>query len=111
MKMSISEKIKTINNKIKQSKAQFDLERQTAKISALSSRNVSKYEIMTSKDVLAEKHLVEKPATVKRIEYLSLAKELKAKTDITIKQYQGLDKAFISTKKVNQSLIQKQKKI
>ena len=38
--MSISEKIKAINNKIKQIKAQYDLDRKTAKISALSSGNV-----------------------------------------------------------------------
>ena len=50
--MSISEKIKTINNKIKQNKAQKNLERQAAKISALSSGNVSKYEFLTGKDVL-----------------------------------------------------------
>ena len=36
-------KIKTINNKIKQSKNQYDLNRKTAKISALSSGNISKY--------------------------------------------------------------------
>ena len=41
--------IKTINNKIEQNKAQFDLDRQTAKISALSSRNISKYEFLTGK--------------------------------------------------------------
>ena len=33
--MTISEKIKTIDNKIKQNKAQYDLNRQTAKISTL----------------------------------------------------------------------------
>ena len=32
IKMSISQKIKTTNNKIKQNKAQYDLDRQTAKI-------------------------------------------------------------------------------
>ena len=42
--MSISEKIKTINNKIEQNKAQYNLDRQTATISALSSGNVGKYE-------------------------------------------------------------------
>ena len=42
--MSISEKIKTIENKIKQNKAQNNLDRQSAKVSALSSGNVSKYE-------------------------------------------------------------------
>ena len=52
--MSISEKIKAINNKIDQNKAQYDLERQTPEISALSSGNVSKYEFLTSKDVLLE---------------------------------------------------------
>ena len=36
-------KIKTINNKIKQSKNQYDLNRKTVKISALSSGNISKY--------------------------------------------------------------------
>ena len=42
--MSISEKIKTIENKIEQNKAQNNLDRQSAKVSALSSGNVSKYE-------------------------------------------------------------------
>ena len=49
--MSISEKTKSINNKIEQNKAQQNLDRQTAKISALSSGNVSK-------DVLLENEFV-----------------------------------------------------
>ena len=61
--MSISEKIKVIKNKIQQNKAQYVLDRQTAKISALSSGNVSKYEFLTDKDVLPEKDLLEKAAT------------------------------------------------
>ena len=61
--MSISEKIKVIKNKIEQNKAQYVLDRQTAKISALSSGNVSKYEFLTDKDVLPEKNLLEKAAT------------------------------------------------
>ena len=40
--MSISEKIKAINNKIEQKKAQYNLDRQTAKLFALSSVNISK---------------------------------------------------------------------
>ena len=63
--MSTSEKIKAINNKIEQHKAQYNLERQTPKMSALSSGNVSKHEFMTSKDVLPEKNLLEKAATTK----------------------------------------------
>ena len=58
--MSISEKIKAINNKIEQRKAQYDLGRQTAKISALLSRNVSKYKCLTSKAVLPEKGLLKR---------------------------------------------------
>ena len=61
--MSISEKIKVIKNKIEPNKAQYVLDRQTAKISALSSGNVSKYEFLTDKDVLPEKDLLEKAAT------------------------------------------------
>ena len=49
--MTASEKIKTIESKNEQNKAQYNLDRQTAKIWALSSGNVSKYEFLTD-DVL-----------------------------------------------------------
>ena len=52
--MSISEKNKIIDNKIVQNKAQQTLDRQTAKISALSSGNVINNEFLTGKDVLPE---------------------------------------------------------
>ena len=61
--MSISEKIKVIENKMEQNKAQYILDRQTAKISALSSGNVSKYEFLTDEDVLPEEDLLEKTST------------------------------------------------
>ena len=73
--MSISEKTKAINNKIEQNKAQYELGRQTAKISALSSGNVSKYELLTGKDVSEGKYLPEKVGTMKRFEYFPLGKE------------------------------------
>ena len=60
--MTDSEKIKTINKKIEQNKAQYDSDRQTAKISALSSGNVSKYEFLIGEDVLPENKLLEKAA-------------------------------------------------
>ena len=72
--MSISEKIKTIDNKVKQNKAQYNLDNQTAKISALSSGNVSKYEFLTGRDVSPEKDLLKKVATMKRFEYSPLGK-------------------------------------
>ena len=49
--MSINEKIKAINNKIEQNSAQYDLDRQTANIFALSWGNVSNYELF-KKDLL-----------------------------------------------------------
>ena len=58
--MIISEKIKPVNNKIEQNKAQYDSDRQTAKISALSSGNVSKYDFLTGKNVLPKKILAKK---------------------------------------------------
>ena len=53
--MTVSEKIKTIDNKIEENQAQHDLDRQAAKISALLSGNISGYEFLTGKDVLPEK--------------------------------------------------------
>ena len=73
--MSISEKIKTIDNKIEPNKAWSNLDRQTAKFSALSSGNVSKYEFLSDKDLLPENDLIEKAATKKRFEYLILGIE------------------------------------
>ena len=58
--MSISEINKEINSKIELKKSQYNIDRQTDKISALSSENVSKYEFLTDKDVLPEKKLVRK---------------------------------------------------
>ena len=54
--MGISEKIKAVNNIIEQNKAQYNLDRQTAKVSTLLLRNVSKYESLTNKDILPEKN-------------------------------------------------------
>ena len=63
--MSISEKIKTINNKIEQNKDQYDLERH--KILALLSGNVNKYEVLTSKDVLRENRLARRSCHIRKI--------------------------------------------
>ena len=49
---------------------------------------------MTSKDVLAQKDLPEKAATMKRFEFSPLGKKLKAQTDIAKKQYQKLDNTY-----------------
>ena len=97
--MSISEKIKAINKKIEQSKTQYNLASQTAKISALSSGIVSKYDFMTAKNVLSEKYLPEKAETIKRFEYSPLGKELKKETSFAEKRYQKFENVFESNKR------------
>ena len=76
-KMIISEKTKTIDHTIKRNKAQYNLERQTAKLSALSSGIISIYKFLTDKDVFLKKDLLENYAALKRFEYSPLGKELK----------------------------------
>ena len=58
--MALSQQIKTINNKIEQNKAQYDLDKQIANIFALSSGNSGKYEFLTGEDILPWKGLLEK---------------------------------------------------
>ena len=80
--MGIIEKIKAINNKIQQNKAQYNLDKGTAKVSALLSRNVSKYEFLTGKDVVPEKNLLQQAATIKGFEHSPLGNKLKVQSDI-----------------------------
>ena len=75
--------METIDNKIEQNKAQYNLDKQTANTSDLSSGNVCKYKFLTGEDVLPEKWLFEKAAAIKLFEYSPLSSELKKKTDIT----------------------------
>ena len=49
----------------------------STKISTLSSENVGKYEFSTNEDVLPEKDLFQKAATIKRYEYIPLDSKLK----------------------------------
>ena len=67
--MTVSEKIKTIDNKREQNKFQCNLDRKAAKVSDFSSVNVNKYEFLTDKNVLSEKELLKNVATVKKFEY------------------------------------------
>ena len=45
--MTVTDQIKVLNRKIKQNEAQYDLGRKAAKIPALSSKNLPKYEHLT----------------------------------------------------------------
>ena len=49
--MTLKEQIKILDNRIKQNQADYDLYRQNAKISALSSGKLDKYEYLTGEDL------------------------------------------------------------
>ena len=68
--MTVTNKIKILNRKTKQNEAQYDLDRKAAKISALFSNNLDKYDYLTGED------LGLKPTTVEqaKFEYCPLGK-------------------------------------
>ena len=68
--MTVTDQIKILDRKIKQNESQYDLDREAAKISALSSNNLDKYEYLTGED------LDLKPSTVEqaKFEYSPLGK-------------------------------------
>ena len=76
--MAISKKIKIISNKIEQNKAQYDLGKETAKISILFSLNVCKYEFLTGKDVLPENVTLKKSCCDQKIWIFFVKQRLKA---------------------------------
>ena len=49
--MTVTDQIKILDRKIMQNEVQYDLDRKAAKISALSSNNLDKYEYLTSEDL------------------------------------------------------------
>ena len=75
--MTVTDQIKILNRKIKQNEAQYDSDRKAAKISALSSNNLDKYEYLTGED------LGLKPSTVEKTKFeysplgMSLSKAFK----------------------------------
>ena len=68
--MTVTDQIKSLNRKIKQNESQYNLDRETAKISALSSNNLDKYELLTGEDLNL------KPSTIEQanFEYSPLGK-------------------------------------
>ena len=68
--MTVTNQIKILDKQIMQNEAQYDLHRKAAKISALSSNNLEKYEYLTGED------LGLKPSTIEqaKFEYSPLGK-------------------------------------
>ena len=75
--MTVTDQIKMLGRKIMQIEAQYDLDRKAAKISALSSNNLDKYEYLTGED------LGLKPSTAERakFEYSPLGKVFTKRLD------------------------------
>ena len=72
--MTVSKKIKITHKKNRAKQSSVWFRRQTAKISALSSGNVDKYEFLKIQLVLPEEGLLGKSATNNRFEYSPLDK-------------------------------------
>ena len=68
--MTVTDQIKILNRKIKQNEAQYDLGIKAAKISALSSNNLDKYEYLTGEDLGFKPNTVEQA----KFEYSLLGK-------------------------------------
>ena len=70
-----------------------------------------KFELLTGKDILSEKYLLEKAAAIKKYEYSLLGSELKKQTSVAEKQHQGLNKLFKSDEKEELVTIKKEKPV
>ena len=68
--MTVTDQINILSRKVLKNEAQYDLDRKAAKISALSSNNLDKYEYLTGED------LGLRPSTVEQVkfEYSALGK-------------------------------------
>ena len=77
--MTLTDKLKILNDKIKANKAQYDVDRKTAKISALSRGELEKYEYLTGEDLGYKPDVSQKA----KFEYSPLGKVL----------YEGLDES------------------
>ena len=68
--MTVTDQIKILNRKIKQNEAQYDLDREAVKISALSPNNLDKYQYLTGEDLGLKPSTIEKT----KFEYSPLGK-------------------------------------
>ena len=98
--MTVTDQIKIVDRKIKQKESQYDLDREAAKISALSSNNLDKYELLTGED------LGLKPSTIEqaKFEYSLLGKVFNKGLSEDDKK-QGLFKRPENIKDKNEELI------
>ena len=79
--MTLTEQAKIFDDKIKANKAQYDLDRQAAKISALSSSELEKYEYLIGEDLGYKPDVVQKV----KFEYFPLGQVFNKGLDVNEK--------------------------
>ena len=105
--MTLAEQVKILDDKIKATKAKYDLDTKNAEISALSSDELEKYEYLTGKDLEIKPHVVSKA----KFEYFRLGKVFNKGLDESDKK-EGLLKRLknIEDKSENQQKMIKNEK-
>ena len=104
--MTINEQIKILDNKIWSNQSQYNLDRQNAKISALSSGELDKYEYLTSEDLGYKPDVVQKA----KFEYSPLGQVFNKglKTDEKqvgwLKRLKNIEEKMIIKRKSRQSV-------
>ena len=100
--MTVTDEIKILDRKIMQSEAQYDLDRKAAKISALSSNNLDKYEYLNGEE------LGLKPSTAEqaKFEYSPLAKIFNKGLDEDKDKKEGLLKRLKNIEGKNEKQLQ-----
>ena len=98
--MTVTDQIKILNSKNKQNESQYGLDREAAKITALSSNNLDKYELLTGED------LGLKPSTIEqaKFEYSPLGKIFNKGLSEEDKK-EGILKGLVNIKDKNEELI------
>ena len=104
--MTVTDQIKILNRKIKQNETQYDLDREAAKISALSSKNLDKYEYLTGEDLGLKPNTVEQA----KFEYSPLGKVFNKGLNEEDKK-EGILKRLENIKDKNEEQLKDQSKI
>ena len=103
--MTITDHIKFLDKKIMQNEAQYDLDRKAAKITALFSNNLDKYEYLTGEDLGLKPNTIEQA----RFEYSPLGKIFNKGLDKD-DQKEGLFKRLKNIEDKNEELLKAKNK-
>ena len=99
--MTLTEKVKIPNEKIKANKAQYDLDKEAVKISGLSSGELEKYEFLTGEDLGYKPDVIQKA----KFEYSPLGKVFNKGLDESDKN-EGLLKRLKNIKGKNEEQLE-----